>query len=84
MDLLHQSLERTPAHLAKVSIVIRHQLLACSGAIDVDVSPSQIVVRFPEAAIADEGCFCSHASRTPGGVAIKTRRRELTSLVQRP
>jgi hypothetical protein len=62
VNLLHQSLERTPAHLAKVSIVIRHQLLACGGAIDVDVSPSQVVVRFPEAAIADEGRFRSHAS----------------------
>jgi hypothetical protein len=67
MDLLHQSLERTPAHLAKVSIVIRHQLFAAGSAVDVNVSPSQVVVRFPEAAIADEGCFCSHASTLAAG-----------------
>jgi hypothetical protein len=61
VDLLHQGLKRTPANLAKVSIVIRHQLFAAGGAIDVDVSPSQVVIGFPEAAVADIGRFRSHA-----------------------
>jgi hypothetical protein len=61
MDLLHQRLERTPANFAKVSIVVGHQLLAAGGAVDVDVSPSQVVVRFPEAAIAHKSSFRSHA-----------------------
>jgi hypothetical protein len=61
MDFLHQGLERTPANLAKVSIVVRHQLFAAGGAVYMDVSPSQIGVRFPEAAIAHKGRFRSHA-----------------------
>ena len=61
MDLLHQSLERAPADFAKVAIVVGHQLLAAAGTVDVDASPSQIVVRFAEAAIANKSRFRSHA-----------------------
>jgi hypothetical protein len=60
MDLLHQRLQRAPANLAYVSIVVRHELPAIAGAADADVGPSQIVIRFAEAAVANKGRFRSH------------------------
>jgi hypothetical protein len=60
MDLIHQSLKRAPANLAQVSIFVRHQLLVAAGAVDMDASPPQIVVRFAQATIANESRFRSH------------------------
>ena len=60
MDLIHQSLKRAPANLAQVSIFVRHKLLVAAGAVDMDASPSQIVVRFAPATIANESRFRSH------------------------
>jgi hypothetical protein len=57
MGLIHQSLKRAPANLAQISIFIRHKLLVTAGAIDMDASPSQIVVRFAQATIANESRF---------------------------
>jgi hypothetical protein len=44
----------------KSRFVVRHELLATARAVDADVGPSQIVIRFAEAAIADEGRLGSH------------------------
>jgi hypothetical protein len=60
MDLIHQSLKRAPANLAQVSIFVRHKLLVAAGAVDMDESPSQIVVCFAQATIANESRFRSH------------------------
>ncbi len=61
MDFLHQRLQRAPADLAQVSVVVRHELLAIAGAVDADVRPPQIVVRFAETAITHKSRFRSHA-----------------------
>jgi hypothetical protein len=45
---------------AEVSIVVRHELSAITGAVHADVGPPEVVVRFAEAAITDKGRFCSH------------------------
>ena len=60
MDLLHQRLQRAPADLAQVPVVVRHELLAVAGAVHADVRPSEVVAGFAQAAIADEGRFRSH------------------------
>src|SRR5450432_4162395 len=60
MDLLHQRLQRAPTDLAQVAVVVRHDLLAVAGAVDADARPPQIVVRFAQAAIANERRFRSH------------------------
>jgi hypothetical protein len=60
MNLFHQSLKRAPANLAQVSIFFRHKLLVTAVAADMDASPSQIVVRFAQATIANESRFPSH------------------------
>jgi hypothetical protein len=60
MDLIHQSLKRAPANLAQVSIFVRHNLLVAAGAVDMDASPSHVVVRFAQATVANESRFCSH------------------------
>jgi hypothetical protein len=60
MDLLHQRLKKTSADLTEVSIVVRHEPFAVAGAVHADVGPSEVVVGFTEAAIADKGRFCSH------------------------
>jgi hypothetical protein len=60
MNLFHQRLKRAPADLAEVSIVVRHELSAITGAVHADVGPSEIVIGFAEAAIADKGRFCCH------------------------
>jgi hypothetical protein len=41
----------------KASVVVRQEMLVTAGAIDMDARPSQIVVRFAEAAIANECTF---------------------------
>jgi hypothetical protein len=60
MNLLHQCLQRAPTDFAKISVVVLHELLAVAGAVDADVRPRQIVVRFSQAAIANERRFRSH------------------------
>jgi hypothetical protein len=60
MNLLHQRLERAPADLAKIAVVVRHELPAAAGAVDTDPRPSKIIVGFAQAAIADEYRFGSH------------------------
>jgi hypothetical protein len=60
MDLLHQRLQRAPANLAEVPIIVRHEVLVTAGAVDMDASPAQIVVRFTEAAIANKRRFRAH------------------------
>src|ERR1700680_1891279 len=60
MDLLHQRLQRAPTDLAQVALVVRHELLAVASAVDADARPPQIVVRFAQAAIANERRFRSH------------------------
>jgi hypothetical protein len=57
MVLIRQSLKRAPANLAQVSIFVRHKLLVAARAVDMDESPSQIVVCFAQAAIANENRF---------------------------
>ena len=57
MGLIHQSLKRAPANLAQVSIFVRDKLLVAAGAVDMDASPPQIVVRFDQATIANESRF---------------------------
>jgi hypothetical protein len=47
VDFLHQCLQRAPANLAQVSIIVRQELLVATGAVDVDMSPANIVVGFP-------------------------------------
>ena len=64
LDLFHQSLQWTPTDLTEVSIVIRHEAPAVADAVDVNVRPSQVAVRFAVAAIANESCFGSHAADT--------------------
>ena len=61
MDLFHQRLERAPADFAQVSIIVRQQLLVATGAVDVDISPPQIVVGLAKTTITNEGGFLSHA-----------------------
>ena len=60
MDLLHQRLQRAPTDLAQVALVVRHELLAVASAVDADARPPQIVVRFAQAAIANERRFRSY------------------------
>jgi hypothetical protein len=60
MDFLHQNLQRAPANLAQVSIVVRKELLVATSAVDMNASPSQVAVGLAEAAIAIEGRFRSH------------------------
>jgi hypothetical protein len=60
MHFRHQCLKRAPADLAQIPINVRHKLLAIADAIDGNVRPPQIAVRFPEAAIADKGRFGCH------------------------
>jgi hypothetical protein len=60
MDLLHQRLQRAPANLAKVAVIVRHELLVTAGAIDMDASPAQIVIRFAKAAIANKRGLRAH------------------------
>ena len=55
-----QRLERAPTDLAQIAIDIRHELLAIAGAVYGDMRPTQIAIRFPEAAIAYKGRFGSH------------------------
>ena len=45
-----------------VPIVVRHKLLAIARAVDGDARPPQIVIRFTEAAIANERCFGAHGA----------------------
>ena len=75
MDLLHQRLQRTPANFAKVSVFIWHKLLAVAGAIDADVCPSQILVRFAKAAIANECRFRTHGYLPAFALHYGNRRR---------
>ena len=60
MDLFHQRLQRAPADFTKISVVVRHELLAVAGAVDADARPPQIAIRFAQAAIANERRFRSH------------------------
>ena len=60
LNFLQGSLQWAPANLAKVPLNIRHQLLAARRAVNGDVRPSQIAVRFAKAGVADIGCFGSH------------------------
>jgi hypothetical protein len=46
LDLFHQSLQWTPTDLTEVSVVIRHEAPAVADAVDVNVRPSQVAVRF--------------------------------------
>jgi hypothetical protein len=61
MDLLHQRLQRAPADLAKIAVVVRRELSAVAGAVDTDSRPSKIIVGFAQATIADKCRFGSHA-----------------------
>ena len=61
VGFLHQSLQRAPANLAQVSIIVRQELLVATGAVDVDMSPAYIVVGFAQTTIANEGRFLAHA-----------------------
>jgi hypothetical protein len=54
MDFLHQNLQRAPANLAQVPIVVRKELLITAGAVDMNASPTQVAVGLAEAAIANE------------------------------
>ena len=61
MDLFHQRLERAPADFAKVSFVVRQELLVTAGAVDVHMSPPKIVVGLAKTTITNEGGFLPHA-----------------------
>ena len=61
VDFLHQSLQGAPADLAEIPCIVWRELPAAVGAIDLDVSPTQVAVSFPEAAIADKCGFRCHA-----------------------
>jgi hypothetical protein len=63
LDLFHQSLQWTPTDLTEISLIIRHEAPAVADAVDVNVSPSQVAVRFAVTAIANESCFRSHNLR---------------------
>lgn len=60
MNLFHQRLQRAPADLAKIPVVVRHELPAVAGTVDTDPRPSQIIVGFAQTTIADECRFGSH------------------------
>ena len=60
MDFFHQRLQRAPTNLAQVTIVIWNKLFAVADAVNAHASPSQIVVSFAKAAIANERGFGAH------------------------
>jgi len=70
LDLFHQSLHWTPTDLTEVSVVIRHETPAVADAVDTNVSPSQVIIRFAVAAIANESCFRSHGAALASYLAI--------------
>jgi hypothetical protein len=79
MDLVHQGLKRAPADFAKVSVIVRHQLLPAAGTVDVNVRPPQVAIRLTEAAVANECRFRSHARRlVPCGEGPQQKRPEQT------
>jgi predicted metallopeptidase len=59
VNLLHQRLQRAPADLAQVAIVIRHELLAIHRTVNTNMRPPEIVIGLPEAAIAGKRRFRS-------------------------
>jgi hypothetical protein len=61
MDFFHQCLERAPTDFAEIPFIVGRYLFPAVCAIDLDVSPAQVAVRFPEAAITDKCGFRGHA-----------------------
>jgi hypothetical protein len=79
MKFLHQRLQRAPANLAQVAVIVRHKLLAVADAVNADAYPTKIVIGFTKAAIADESRFRSHDRiRAVIGPAGKTKTAGVT------
>jgi hypothetical protein len=55
-----QRLQRAPADLAQVPVIVWHELLAVARTIDTDARPSKIAVGFAQTKIANEDRFGSH------------------------
>jgi hypothetical protein len=82
MHLFHQALERAPANLAKIPLIVRHQLPTLGRAVDANVSPSKVVVGGAETAIANKRSLGCHPAPPSSDPKVFRRRLAVATVEQ--